>query len=68
MTLFTRGSLERMGVTRHPVPSERRPRVKVHRNAKTTPRMRALIVHRVRQEQWPPTEAATAAGVSVRTT
>ncbi len=42
--------------------------MKVHRNAKTTPRMRALIVHRVRQEQWPPTEAATAAGVSVRTT
>ena len=42
--------------------------MKVHRHAKTTPSMCALIVHRVRQEQWPPTEAATAAGVSVRTT
>jgi transposase len=30
--------------------------------------MRALLVHRIRQEQWPPAEAATAAGVSVRTT
>ena len=30
--------------------------------------MRALIVHRIRQEQWPPTEAAAAAGISVRTT
>ena len=44
------------------------PRVKLHRNAKTTPTMRALIVHRIRQEQWPPAEAAAAAGVSVRTT
>jgi transposase InsO family protein len=41
--------------------------VKLHRNAKTTPLMRALIVHRVRQEQWPPAEAAAAAGISVRT-
>jgi transposase InsO family protein len=41
--------------------------VKLHRNAKTTPTMRALIVHRIRQEQWPPAEAAAAAGVSVRT-
>jgi transposase InsO family protein len=30
--------------------------------------MRALIVHRVRQNQWLPAEAAAAAGVSVRTT
>jgi transposase InsO family protein len=30
--------------------------------------MRALLVHRVRQQQWPPAEAAAAAGVSVRTT
>ena len=42
--------------------------MKLHRNAKTTPTMRALIVHRIRQEHWPPTEAAAAAGVSVRTT
>jgi transposase InsO family protein len=42
--------------------------VKLHRNAKTTPAMRALIIHRIRQEAWPPVQAATAAGVSVRTT
>jgi transposase InsO family protein len=42
--------------------------VKLHRNAKTTPTMRALIVQRIRQEQWPPVEAAAAAGISVRTT
>jgi len=42
--------------------------VKLHRNAKTTPSMRALIVQRIRHEQWPPAEAAAAAGVSVRTT
>ena len=42
--------------------------MKLHRNAKTTPAMRALIVQRIRHEQWPPAEAAAAAGVSVRTT
>ena len=67
MTLFTRDSLERMGVTTRSVQSERGPRVKLHRNAKTTPTMRALIVHRIRQDQWPPTKAAAAAGISVRT-
>jgi transposase InsO family protein len=41
--------------------------VKLHRNAKTTPHMRALLVHRIRQEQWPPDHAAAAAGTSVRT-
>jgi len=30
--------------------------------------MRALLVQRIRQEQWPPTQAAAAAGVSLRTT
>ena len=68
MTLFTRDSLERMGVTTRSVQSERGPRVKVHRNAKTTPAMRALIVQRIRQDHWPPAEAAAAAGISVRTT
>ena len=68
MRLFTRDSLERMGVTTRSVQSERGPRVKLHRNAKTTPTMRALIVQRIRQDQWPPTEAAAAAGISVRTT
>ncbi len=42
--------------------------MKLHRNAKTTPAMRALLVHRIRQEHWPATEAAAAAGISVRTT
>jgi transposase InsO family protein len=42
--------------------------MQVHRNAKTTPNMRALLVQRIRQEQWSPAEAATAAGISVRTT
>jgi hypothetical protein len=42
--------------------------VKLHRNAQTTPTMRALIVQRIRQDQWPPAEAAAAAGISVRTT
>ena len=41
--------------------------MKLHRNAKTTPAMRALIVHRIRQEQRPAAEVAAAAGVSVRT-
>src|SRR4029453_11949081 len=68
MTFFPRGSLERMGVTPRSVQSERGPRVKLHRNAKTTPTMRALIVQRVRQEHWPPAQAAAAAGVSLRTT
>src|SRR5712691_7787802 len=68
MRLFTRDSLERMGVTTRSVQSERGPRVKLHRNAKTTPAMRALIVDRIRREEWPPAEAAAAAGVSVRTT
>ena len=42
--------------------------MKLHRNAKTTPTMRALIVQRIRHEQWPPAEVAAAAGISVRTT
>ena len=61
------GLLERMGVTTRSVQSERGPRVKLHRNAKTTPAMRALIVQRIRHDQWPPAEAAAAAGISVRT-
>ncbi len=41
--------------------------MKLLRNAKTTPHMRALLVHRVRTLQWPVASAATAAGVAVRT-
>lgn len=38
----------------------------LHRNAKTTPHMRALLVDRVRHQQWSPATAASAAGISVR--
>jgi transposase InsO family protein len=41
--------------------------VKLHRNAKTTPHMRALLVHRVRTLHWPVATAASAAGIAVRT-
>lgn len=40
--------------------------MKLHRNAKTTPQMRLLLVTRVRQG-WTHGQVATAAGVSVRT-
>jgi transposase InsO family protein len=56
-----------MGVTTPTQLPERGPRVKIHRNAKTTPQMRALIVHRIQAEQWRVTEAAAAAGVTRRT-
>jgi transposase len=42
--------------------------VRLHRNAKTTPTMRALIVYRICLEHWSPQAAAAATGVSVRTT
>lgn len=41
--------------------------MKLHRNAKTTPHMRALLVDRVQVLHWSATSAAGAAGVSVRT-
>ena len=41
--------------------------MKLHRNAKTTPHMRALLVDRIGVQHWRPTAAAAAAGVSVRT-
>ena len=40
--------------------------MKLHRNAKTTPHMRALLVDRIRHQQWAPATAASAAGISVR--
>src|SRR6478736_4431856 len=67
MTLFTRSPLERMDVATRSVPSERRLRVKLHRNAKTTPHMRALLVHRVRTLHWPFAAAAAATGIASRT-
>jgi transposase InsO family protein len=39
----------------------------IHRCARSCPRSRALLVHRVRQEGWPPDLAADAAGLSTRT-
>jgi len=41
--------------------------VRLHRNAKLTPQMRALLVDRIRVQHWPVTRAAAAAGVSRRT-
>ena len=40
--------------------------MKLHRNAKTTPHMRALLVDRIRHQRWTPQTAASAAGISVR--
>ena len=39
----------------------------VHRNAKTTPKARAVIVQRVNGEGWSVEETAEAFGVSTRT-
>ena len=41
--------------------------MKLHRNAKTAPHTRALLVHRVRQLHWSVAAAATAAGIALRT-
>lgn len=41
--------------------------MKVHRNAKTTPKGRAVIVQRVEREGWSARETAAAFGVSTRT-
>ena len=41
--------------------------MQLHANAKTTPKMRDLIVRRVSDQDWTYREAAEAAGVSVRT-
>ncbi len=42
--------------------------MRLHRNAKLTPAMRALLVDRVRVQHWSVPQAASAAGVSRRTT
>lgn len=41
--------------------------MKLHRNAKTSPRMRQLMVSRVTEQGWTRQQVAAAAGVSVRT-
>jgi transposase InsO family protein len=39
----------------------------IHKNARTTPQSRAMLIHRVLIEQWPVEEVAMAMGVSKRT-
>ncbi len=39
----------------------------LHRNAKTTPRSRTMLVDRIEREGWSVSEAAVYAGVSART-
>ena len=39
----------------------------IHKNARTTPQSRAMLVHRVLEEHWPVSAAAQAFGVSSRT-
>lgn len=39
----------------------------IHENARSTPRSRATLVCRVREQGWSPASAAQAAGISVRT-
>jgi transposase InsO family protein len=41
--------------------------MRLHRNAKTSPKMRQLLVDRVRRQGWTQAAAAAAAGISVRT-
>ena len=41
--------------------------MRLHRNAKTTPRGRAELVDRVRRQGWSVSEAAMRASVSIRT-
>jgi transposase InsO family protein len=41
--------------------------MRLHRNAKTTPKMRQLMIDRVQRQGWTQRAAAVAAGVSVRT-
>ncbi len=38
----------------------------IHKNARTTPQSRALLVHRVLQEHWPVSVVASAFGISER--
>lgn len=41
--------------------------MRLHRNAKTTPKMRQLLIDRVTRQGWTQATAAAAAGISVRT-
>ena len=39
----------------------------IHKNARTTPQSRAMLIHRVLIERWPVAEVALSLGVSQRT-
>ncbi len=39
----------------------------IHKNARTTPQSRAMLIHRVLVEKWPVAEVAMSLGVSKRT-
>ena len=41
--------------------------MKLHRNARTTPAARAVLVQRVIHEQWTYAEVAEGSGISIRT-
>jgi transposase len=66
-TLFIRRPLETMGVTKPTQRFWRTLRMRLHRNAKTSPKMRQLLIDRVSCRGWTQAAAAAAAGVSVRT-
>jgi hypothetical protein len=65
-TLFIRSALKRM-VLRHNRSDQRRPRMKLHRNAKTTPCSRLALVRRALNDRWSYQAVAEGHGVSVRT-
>ena len=56
-----------MGVTKPTQRFWRALRMRLHPNAKTSPKMRQLLVDRVRGQGWTQASAAAAAGISVRT-
>lgn len=66
-TLFIREALETMGVATPTQGFWRPSRMRLHRNAKTTPKMRQLLIDRVTRQGWTQPAAAAAVGVSVRT-
>lgn len=56
-----------MGVTQPTQRFWRTLRMRLHRNAKTTPKMRQLLIDRVTRQGWTQAATAAAAGISVRT-
>src|ERR1043166_3282870 len=60
-TLFIRRSLETMGAAKPTQGFREGLRMRLHRNAKTTPKMRQLLIDRVTHHGWTQAAAATAA-------